>query len=268
MVRRPRPPPAPTPRTPDGRGSRPQRAGHRARPGVRDVGAGGGRGRRRPVGRPLPHPRVERAHRPRGRAERRGGRARRRGGPRARRRGDRLGRRPADTGVDRGRRHHARPRRSSRRSPAQSRWRSSGGAAASTTRAGCARPPPCATRCAGPSRSPTSRSRCSGWRAAPTWRCSPVSACRPRCGARRCCSTGSSSAPRRCSPTCWPRARGSGGWPRSSPPSPRWRSCSTRLGLTPLVDLGVRLGDGTGAAAVVPLVQMAARLLGETAVVS
>jgi hypothetical protein len=30
----------------------------------------------------------------------------------------------------------------------------------------------------------------------------------------------------------------------------------------------VRLGDGTGAAAVVPLVQMAARLLGETAVVS
>ena len=52
------------------------------------------------------------------------------------------------------------------------------------------------------------------------------SACRPRCGARRCCSTGSSSAPRRCSPMCWPRARASGGWPRSSPPSPRWRSCS------------------------------------------
>ena len=37
-----------------------------------------------------------------------------------------------------------------------------------------------------------------------------------------------------------------------------------RLELTPLVDLGVRLGDGTGAAAVVPLVQMSARLLGET----
>ena len=42
---------------------------------------------------------------------------------------------------------------------------------------------------------------------------------------------------------------------------------SQRLGLTPVVDLGVRLGDGTGAAAVVPLLQMAARLLGETAVV-
>ena len=41
-----------------------------------------------------------------------------------------------------------------------------------------------------------------------------------------------------------------------------------RLELTPLVDLGVRLGDGTGAAAVVPLVQMSARLLGETAAVS
>lgn len=34
-----------------------------------------------------------------------------------------------------------------------------------------------------------------------------------------------------------------------------------RLGLDPLVDLGVRLGDGTGAAAVLPLVRMAALLL-------
>ncbi len=51
-------------------------------------------------------------------------------------------------------------------------------------------------------------------------------------------------------------------------PEPAMAIVLTRLGLTPLVDLGVRLGDGTGAAAVVPLVQMAARLLGETVVVS
>jgi nicotinate-nucleotide--dimethylbenzimidazole phosphoribosyltransferase len=51
-------------------------------------------------------------------------------------------------------------------------------------------------------------------------------------------------------------------------PEPAMAIVLIRLGLTPLVDLGVRLGDGTGAAAVVPLVQMAARLLGETVVVS
>ncbi len=32
-----------------------------------------------------------------------------------------------------------------------------------------------------------------------------------------------------------------------------------------MLDLGIRLGDGTGALAVVPLLQMAARLLAETA---
>ena len=48
-------------------------------------------------------------------------------------------------------------------------------------------------------------------------------------------------------------------------PEPAMAIVLDRLELTPLVDLGVRLGDGTGAAAVVPLVQMSARLLGETA---
>ena len=40
------------------------------------------------------------------------------------------------------------------------------------------------------------------------------------------------------------------------------------LGLSPVLDLGVRLGDGTGAVAAVPLLQMAARLLAETGTVT
>ena len=50
-------------------------------------------------------------------------------------------------------------------------------------------------------------------------------------------------------------------------PEPAMAIVLDRLELTPLVDLGVHLGDGTGAAAVVPLLQMSARLLGETAAV-
>jgi nicotinate-nucleotide--dimethylbenzimidazole phosphoribosyltransferase len=38
-----------------------------------------------------------------------------------------------------------------------------------------------------------------------------------------------------------------------------------KLGLRPLVDLDLRLGEGTGAALAVPLVQAAARVLGEMA---
>ena len=49
-------------------------------------------------------------------------------------------------------------------------------------------------------------------------------------------------------------------------PEPAMAIVLDRLELTPLVDLGVHLGDGTGAAAVVPLLQMAARLLAETVV--
>lgn len=48
-------------------------------------------------------------------------------------------------------------------------------------------------------------------------------------------------------------------------PEPAMALVVERLGLRPLVDLHVHLGDGTGAVAVVPLLQMAARLLGDTA---
>ena len=48
----------------------------------------------------------------------------------------------------------------------------------------------------------------------------------------------------------------------SSSPEPAMAIVLTRLGLTPLVDLGVPLGDGTGAAAVVPLLQMAGPAVG------
>ncbi|HEY6741414.1 MAG TPA: nicotinate-nucleotide--dimethylbenzimidazole phosphoribosyltransferase, partial [Lapillicoccus sp.] len=37
------------------------------------------------------------------------------------------------------------------------------------------------------------------------------------------------------------------------------------LGLTPLLDLELRLGEGSGAVLAVPLVQAAARMLGEVA---
>jgi nicotinate-nucleotide--dimethylbenzimidazole phosphoribosyltransferase len=48
-------------------------------------------------------------------------------------------------------------------------------------------------------------------------------------------------------------------------PEPAMAMVVEHLGLTPVLDLDVRLGDGTGATAVVPLLQMAARLLAETA---
>jgi nicotinate-nucleotide--dimethylbenzimidazole phosphoribosyltransferase len=48
-------------------------------------------------------------------------------------------------------------------------------------------------------------------------------------------------------------------------PEPAMALVSEHLDLPPVLDLGVRLGDGTGAAAVLPLLQMAARLLTDTA---
>jgi nicotinate-nucleotide--dimethylbenzimidazole phosphoribosyltransferase len=47
-------------------------------------------------------------------------------------------------------------------------------------------------------------------------------------------------------------------------PDPAMALVEEHLDLSPVLDLGVRLGDGTGAVAAVPLLQMAARLLAET----
>jgi nicotinate-nucleotide--dimethylbenzimidazole phosphoribosyltransferase len=48
-------------------------------------------------------------------------------------------------------------------------------------------------------------------------------------------------------------------------PEPAMAIVAQHLDLTPVLDLGVRIGDGSGALTVVPLLQMAARLLAETA---
>jgi nicotinate-nucleotide--dimethylbenzimidazole phosphoribosyltransferase len=48
-------------------------------------------------------------------------------------------------------------------------------------------------------------------------------------------------------------------------PEPAMTIVAQHLDLSPVLDLGIRLGDGTGALAVLPLLQMSARLLAETA---
>ncbi len=50
-------------------------------------------------------------------------------------------------------------------------------------------------------------------------------------------------------------------------PEPVPTLVATHLGLTPILDLGVRLGDGSGAATVIPLLQVAARLMTDLAAV-
>ncbi|GAA2553122.1 nicotinate-nucleotide--dimethylbenzimidazole phosphoribosyltransferase [Pseudonocardia hydrocarbonoxydans] len=61
-------------------------------------------------------------------------------------------------------------------------------------------------------------------------------------------------------------SRGARAWWRIAQRStePGMELVSTHLSLPPLVDLGLRTGDGTGAVAVLPLLQMSARVLAET----
>ncbi|MGE3284846.1 MAG: nicotinate-nucleotide--dimethylbenzimidazole phosphoribosyltransferase [Pseudonocardia sp.] len=62
-----------------------------------------------------------------------------------------------------------------------------------------------------------------------------------------------------------PRARG---WWRmaENSPEPATARALAHLRLEPVLDLGTRLGDGSGAVAAIPLVRMAAHLLAETAI--
>ena len=82
---------------------------------------------------------------------------------------------------------------------------------------------------------------------------------------RRCCSTASSPSPPRWSRTSWRPERATGGCSPSARPEPALTLAAEHLELPPLLDLHVRLDDGSGAVAAVPLLAMAARLLAETA---
>ena len=85
---------------------------------------------------------------------------------------------------------------------------------------------------------------------------------RPRDGARSCSTASRSGSPRsppaarrrRCATTC------SRDTVRPSPPT---RLVLTELGLEPLLDLRLRLGEASGAALAVPLIALAARLHAE-----
>ena len=75
----------------------------------------------------------------------------------------------------------------------------------------------------------------------------------------------SSAARPRWSRTGSRTARGSGGWPVTAPPSPRTPRALDRLDLEPLVDFGLRLGEGTGALVALPILAAAAATLAEMA---
>ena len=118
------------------------------------------------------------------------------------------------------------------------------------------RPPWC-----GRDPTPTTRSGCCGPSAAPTWPPAPASCSAPRSGGRRCCWTAWSPGPAPCSPSGWlpvPSAWWCAGH-RSTEPAHRLALGS--LGLLPLLDLELRLGEASGALTALPVLRAAALLL-------
>ena len=122
----------------------------------------------------------------------------------------------------------------------------------------------------GPRRRPGRRSGRPGWRRSDRPTSPPGSASwSPRPGpAYRCCSTASSR---------WPRlsvaedlAPGCVAWWAAGHRStePAQQLATEKLGLVPLLDLGLRLGEGSGAVAAVPLVRSAALLLSDMALLA
>ena len=243
------------------------RRGQRAGGGQRRQGAGprpGGRRRpRRHSGRRTPPqgaPRLRR-HPPGGRPDRGrgGGRAARRA--RGRRRGDRRRRRPAGARGHGHRQHHRRRRRGGDGSRSGGRPTWWVGGPASTTRPGAAsatrsRPPS-----SGPAGTGTTRWPCCGRWAAPTWPRRPRSWSGRPSEVRRCCWTVSSPEHARCSRSGWPPVPGAWWCAGHRSTEPAHRLALESLGLAPLLDLELRLGEASGALTALPLLRTAASLL-------
>ena len=104
--------------------------------------------------------------------------------------------------------------------------------------------------------SPT-RSRCCARSAAPSWPPSPPPSSPPATVRCPCCSTATWSRRRCCRSSCATRPRSTTASSATARPSPATATLLERLGKRPLLDLDMRLGEGSGAMAAVPLVAMA-----------
>ena len=176
---------------------------------------------------------------------------RRRGG-----RGRRARHRPARARRDGHRQHHTFGRR--RRRPRRRRDRGMGRPRHRHRR----REPraqsgsPCRRRSAASPASPI-RSRCSARSAVPNWWRSRRPPSPPGCARSRSCSTGTWSRLPCCRSASSTRRRSITAPSATARPSPGHRKLLERLGKRPLLDLDMRLGEGSGAMAAVPLVAMA-----------
>ena len=149
-----------------------------------------------------------------------------------------------------------RPRPSRPRSPAARRRRGSAGAPASTTPGSRASDGRCRRRCGASPVSPT-RWRCCARSAGRSWWRWPPPLPPPGSARSPSSSTGTWSAPR-CSRSCSSRRTALAHCiVGHCSTEPGHRRLLERLGQRPLLDLDMRLGEGSGAMAAVPLVAMA-----------